>query len=97
MIEFYSELDIRLKILVLICAVCLLVQLFYVLRNVAIVRYRLSKRVNITDEQPPVSVVIPTADDWDFVEKRLPENRQHILRYLNDCLCICLRTMPIMR
>ena len=72
MIEFYSELDIRLKILVLICAVCLLVQLFYVLRNVVIVRYRLSKRVNITDEQPPVSVVIPTADDWDFVEKRLP-------------------------
>lgn len=72
MIEFYSGLDIELKIAALICTASLFVQLFYVLGGVLIVRYRLSKRVNITDEQPPISVVIPTADDWDFVEKRLP-------------------------
>ncbi|MBO7213204.1 MAG: glycosyltransferase [Rikenellaceae bacterium] len=72
MIEFYSGLDIELKVAALVCVACFLVQLFYVLRYVVIVKYRLSKRVNITDEQPPVSVVIPTADDWDFIEKRLP-------------------------
>jgi glycosyltransferase involved in cell wall biosynthesis len=71
-LEYYTQIPIEFKIVAGICIVAFLIQMFYVLMGFSVVRYRLSRRTTFSDEQPPISIIITTGDNWEFVEKRLP-------------------------